>query len=611
MATKGDSFNLLGLDFQEAKTSLKQFLTSQSTLKDYNFDGSVLNTILDVLAYNTHYQAFYANMVANESFLDTASLRQSVVSHAKALGYVPSSIRASKAIVDIPAPAASDNTYLSRGTEFVGTDGDGLQYRFVLLDTVYANGADDEFQNVSIHEGSLRRVSYIYDTTRKNGYLLTIPNDKADVSTLKVRVQVSPTDTTGSTDVWTYSTSYIDLTPTSKVFFLQEKGSGIYELFFGDNFLGLKPADGSLVTIEYLETNGEIANGISTFTCQVTGLGTISTVSASSGGAAPETISRIKFLAPKYYQSQSRAVTEDDYTAKVFKEYPNTDSVVVYGGENVTPPQYGKVFIAIKPKTGLALTTEEKKSLVTTLRRNSSVITVTPEIVDPDYIEVVFDSLITYDPYITTLTPGTIKALIVSYIFNYSSTVMERFGSNLYLSKVSQGINGLDNSILSNQTTIMLRKSVNLSKLVQSKGVSIEFRNPLYHPHDGHSSVISSSAFSHIGDDGSVYESVTVEDDGNSTLNLVVLESNGDVRVVLRGIGTVDYETGSVRFNTNFKPISQNIFFVVTAQPSNKDIFVFENNILRVSRAYSDSVKVSLITQETRKQSLRGNNVGN
>ena len=187
---------------------------------------------------------------------------------------------------------------------------------------------------------------------------------------------------------------------------------------------------------------------------------------------------------------------------------------------------------------------------------------------------------------------------------------MERFGSNLYLSKVSQGINALDDSILSNQTSIMLRKSVNLSKLVESKGVSIEFKNPLYHPHDGHSSVISSSAFSHIGDDGSVYESVTVEDDGNSTLNLVVLESNGDVRVVLRGIGTVDYETGSVRFNTNFKPISQNIFFVVTAQPSNKDIFVFENNILRVSRAYSDSVKVSLITQETRKQSLRGNNGG-
>lgn len=609
-STRGESFNLLGLDFQEAKTSLKDFLSSQSTLKDYNFDGSVLNTILDVLAYNTHYQAFYANMVANESFLDTATLRQSVVSHAKALGYVPSSIKSAKAVLNISAPAASDNTYLSRGTEFIGTDGDGLQYRFVLLDTVYANGDTQTFEDVSVYEGSLRRVSYIYDSTRKSAYLLTIPNDKADVSTLKVRVQASPTDTTGSTDVWTYSTNYIDLTTTSKVFFLQEKSNGVYELFFGDNFLGKKPADGSLVTIEYLETNGEIANGISTFTCQVAGTSTVTTVSASSGGAAAETISRIKFLAPRFYQSQSRAVTEDDYTATVFKEYPNTDSVVVYGGETVTPPQYGKVFVAIKPKTGLALTTEEKKSLVTTLRRNSSVITIVPEIVDPDYTEVVFDSLITYDPSMTSLSVGTIKALVVSYVFNYSSTVLERFGSNLYLSKLIQGINGLDESILSNQTNILLRKSVNLAKLVESKGVSIEFRNPLYHPHDGHSSIVSSSPFSHVGDDGSVYDSVSVADDGNGNLNLVVLESTGTQRVVLFGIGTVDYMSGAVKFNTNFTPISQNVFFTVTVQPENKDIFVFENKVLRVNRAYADSVKVSLITQENRKQSLRGTNVG-
>ena len=188
--------------------------------------------------------------------------------------------------------------------------------------------------------------------------------------------------------------------------------------------------------------------------------------------------------------------------------------------------------------------------------------------------------------------------------------MLERFGSNLYLSKLVQGINELDDSILSNQTTILLRKSVNLTKLVESKGVSIEFRNPLYHPHDGHSPVVTSSSFSHVGDDGTVYNSVSVTDDGNGNLDLVVLESSGVQRKVLIGIGTVDYENGAVKFNTNFTPISQNIFFTITVQPDNKDIFVFENKILRVSRGYSDSVKVSLVSQENRKQSLRGTNVG-
>jgi len=601
MATRSDSFNLLGLDFQDAKASLKSYLSSQATLKDYNFDGSVLSTILDVLAYNTHYQAFYANMVANEAFLDSATLRSSVVSHAKTLGYVPSSIRASKAVLNIPAPAASDNTYLSRGTEFIGVAGDGTQYRFSLVDTVYANGDTEEFESVQIYEGTLRRISYIYDSNRKTGTLLTIPNNKADTSTVRVRVQASPTDTTGSSAVWSYTTNYINLTSTSKVFFLQEKELGIYEVFFGDNFLGAKPADGSLITIEYLETNGEAANGISSFTTAVSGLGTIETVSVSSGGASPESSSRIKFLAPRFYQSQSRAVTEDDYTAKVYKEYPNADSVVVYGGETINPPQYGKVFIAVKPISGSILTTDEKTTLVKTLRTSSSVVTIIPEIVDPDYIDLVFDSVVTYDPSATALTVGTLKALTVSYILNYSSTVLESFGANLYLSKLTQGVNNLDPSILGNQTRVKIRKSVNLSKLVAGKGVEIAFKNPMYHPHDGHVSIISSSSFSHLNEAGVVVDSVTVADNGYGKLKLIGAEGE----TVMSNIGVIDYEQGSVRFNTKFSPITSSVFFVLTAEPRNLDVFVFENKILRVNRGYSDSVKVNFITQTNRKQNLR------
>ena len=616
MATRSDSFNLLGLDFQDAKASLKSYLSSQATLKDYNFDGSVLSTILDVLAYNTHYQAFYANMVANEAFLDSATLRSSVVSHAKTLGYVPSSIRASKAVLNIPAPAASDNTYLSRGTEFIGVAGDGTQYRFSLVDTVYANGDTEAFESVQIYEGTLRRISYIYDSNRKNGTLLTIPNNKADTSTVRVRVQASPTDTTGSSDVWSYTTNYINLTSTSKVFFLQEKELGIYEVFFGDNFLGAKPADGSLITIEYLETNGEAGNGISSFTTAVSGLGTIETVSVSSGGASPESSSRIKFLAPRFYQSQSRAVTESDYVAKVYREYPNTDSVIVYGGETVTPPQYGKVFIAVKPVSGNVLSTEDKTTLVNTLKENSSVVSITPVIIDPDYIDVIVDSLVTFDPSRTTLQIGTLKALVVSYIFNYSSTTLESFGSNLYLSKLTQGINNLDTSILGNQTSLRLRKSVPVATIAAFRGLEIDFKNPLYSPHEGHTpdfspsdtreSVVTSSTFSHANMDNTLVSNVLVSDDGKGNLNLVTFDDEGMMKMVMMKIGTVDYDRGLVTLSGRFRPVANTNFISVTVKPRNQDLFVFENKILRVSRGYSDSVAVSLTTQTARKSMIRG-----
>lgn len=604
MANK-NSFNIIGLDFDEAKASLKEFLQSQDTLKDYDFDGSVLSTVLDVLAYNTHYQAFQANMVANEMFLDSAVLRPSVASHAKALGYVPSSRRASKAVLTVNASGASSTTYLSRGSEFVGIDAAGTQYRFVLLDTVYANDTDDQFQNIEVYEGTLRRMSYVYDPSKRASSYLLIPNDKIDTTTIKVRVKASATDNTGIDETWTEATSYIDLTPTSKVYFLQEKEAGMYELFFGDDFLGQQPETGSVVIVEYLETNADEANGIERFSTSVSGLGSITVESVSSGGALGESVNRVKFLAPRFYQSQSRAVTEDDYTASVIKEYPNADSVYVYGGETVTPPQYGKVFIAVKPKSGSALTTDEKSSLARTLRENRSVVTVIPEIVDPDYIDVVVDSLVTYDPSATSLGIGTLKALVVSYIYTYSATILESFGSNLYLSKMVQGINSLNGSVLSNETNIKLRKTVNLSKLVASKGFAVDFANPFYHPHDGHSTIITSSMISHRNTDGTVVNGVRVVDDGYGRLNLVSTDSDGRQVLVYTGIGAIDYAQGKVSFNTSFAPISNNPLFTITVQPQNKDVFVFENKILRVSRGYPDSVSVSLQSQVNRKQSLK------
>ena len=601
-----NSFNVVGLDFADSKESLKSYLKTQDTLKDYNFDGSVLSTILDVLAYNNHYQAFYANMVANEMFLDSAVLRPSVASHAKVLGYVPTSRRAAKAVVDVnTASALSQNSYLNRGTEFIGKDAAGTQYSFILLDTVYVNQSLTKFESVNIYEGTLRRMSYVYDPSRKSSSVLVIPNDKIDTSTIRVRVKASVSDNTGLEESWTYADSYIDLTPTSKVYFLQEKEAGMYELFFGDNFLGKQPAAGNVVIVEYLETNGDVANGVTDFSTSVSNV-TVSTVSSSSGGALEESVNRIKFLAPRFYQSQNRAVTEDDYTALVLKDYSNADSVYVYGGETITPPQYGKVFIAIKPKSGTALTNDEKNTLIRNLRKNRSVVAIVPEIIDPDYIDVVIDSIVTYDPSLTSIGEGTLKALVVAYLFSYSASSLENFGSNLYLSKIIQGINGINGSILSNQTKMKLRKTINMSKLVASKGFSIDFKNPLYHPHDGHSSsIITTSSFSHENTDGTLITDVYGEDDGYGHINLVKTDEDGMSSLVYPRIGSVDYMNGIVNFSTSFSPVIRSQLFTVTVDPQNTDVFVFENKILRISKGYSDSVTVSMQSNYIRKQNLK------
>lgn len=600
-----NNFNIVGLDFEDAKSSLKAFLQSQETLKDYDFDGSVLSTILDVLAYNTHYQSFYANMVANEMFLDSAVLRPSVVSHAKTLGYVPTSRRAAKAVLGVSAAGASESTYLSRGSEFLGTDLAGTQYRFVLLDTVYADSTTQSFKNITVHEGILRRMSYVYDSSKRNGSYLLIPNDKIDTSTIRVRVKASATDNTGMEDLWTYADSYIDLTPTSKVFFLQERETGMYELFFGDNFLGKKPDIGNIVIVEYLETNGDQANGVNRFSTSIAGLGGITVVSPSSGGSLEETVSGIKFLAPRYYQAQNRAVTESDYTAAVMKEYPNAASVYVYGGDTTEPPQYGKVFIAVKPKSGSALTTQEKTTLVSALKQKRSIVTVTPELVDPDYIDLVFDSIITVDSSKINVNLGTLKALVVAYIYTYSSTSLENFGSNFYLSKIIQGINALNASVLSNQTTVKMRKFIDLSTLRVSKGFSIDFRNPISRADYSLGGVppqLSSSEFSHKDKFGVLFNGVTAIDDGNGNINLVVVDSEGKQKIVYQNIGLIDYDAGVVSFSTKFSPLGS--VMTISVQPKNTDLFVFENKIFRVNRGYSDSVKVNIVNQTARKQSL-------
>jgi hypothetical protein len=597
-----NSLNVVGLDFNQTKSSLIAYLSSQETLKDYNFDGSILSTILDVLAYNTHYQAFYANMVANEMFLDSAVMRPSVVSHAKTIGYTPQSNRASTAVIDITPTTANTDSFLRRGAEFAGVDSEGTSYRFVLTDTVYTN-EDGIFKNIEIKEGTLRRMTYVYDATKKSTSILIIPNNKIDTTTIRVNVRASAVETTGSLDVWNLAGSFIDLTSTSKVFFLQERETGVYELYFGDNFIGVQPTVGSIITVEYLETNGDIANGITEFTTSIGGLLSPVLVSQSSGGSSEESIDRIKFVAPKFFQAGGRSVTVNDYTAAVFREYPNADSVLVYGGETVVPPQYGKVFIAVKPKSGSSLTQSEKYSLSSSLRRNSSIVTIIPEIVDADYIDIIVSSIITYKPELLSFGVGTLKALVVAELFTYSATTLESFGDNFYLSKVSENINNLDTAITSNQTKIYLRKTTDLNNLTEYKGFSIDFKNPIT---QSASDNITSSPMIHASSTGTVFSSVRITDDGFGKLNLVRTDPLTQITTTIySGIGEIYYSTGIIKFNGKFAPISignSQRFLTITVTPLNTDIFSFENKILRISRVHTDSVSISMVPYEIRKQ---------
>ena len=608
-----NNINLVGLDFEDIKQSLKTYLESQTQLKDYNFDGSVLNTILDVLAYNTHYQAFYTNMVANEMFLDSALLRPSVVSHAKQLGYTPSSIRASTAVVDIGlGNTASSDTFIARGTEFNGVNGAGTRYNFVNLETVFAESGANKFDSVSLYEGSIRRITYVYNKDTKIGSHLIIPNPNADMTTLQIRVYSSVSDNTGITDVWSLGTDYININSSSKVYFLQEKQAGIYEVYFGDGVLGQQPLTGNIVSIEYLETNGSAANGVVSFTkpndAAITSIdfhfdtATGNTTTQSSGGSDLESVSRIKFTAPKFYQTANRAVTENDYNALVYTLFPNASSVRVYGGETITPPQYGKVFVALKPIAGDALTRSEKTSLEKLLRTKYSVVTITPEIVDPEYTDLIFDTTVVYDPTNIPVSVGIMKALVSAYIYGYSSAVLERFGSSFYYSKMANGIDGIHSSIMGVFTKLKLRKIVDVSNIIASKGWYFDFKNEIYRPENGYGSVLSSNIFQHLDQNGMLYTNAFLQDDGFGVINIVIKDPNDETayRIVYPEVGSLEYDSGKVTLNSKFSPVvsTTTIFpLIVTVEPASSNINVSENQILRINKIYLDSVRVTMTAE--------------
>jgi hypothetical protein len=454
------------LDFDTIKTNLKTYLQGQSEFTDYDFEGSGLNVLLDILAYNTHYNAYYLNMVANESFLDSAILRNSVVSHAKLLSYVPQSTTSPKAIIDLTVPTESsvpDSLTLPRGFSFKTNIIDNTTYNYVLLEdaTVDKVGQDFYFKDLEIYEGQIVNYTYTYNQLSNPKGIFTIPDINADTRSLQVSVQVSSSNL--SSAVYTLSEDVLNVTGESEVFFLQEGKDQKYQIYFGNSSVGKALNDGAIVNISYLVTSGAVSNKSTSFVVSsiISGLSNyvVDVIVESSGGSDRESVESIKTNSILSYLTQNRLVTVKDYESYLLKNYPVIDSISVWGGEDEIPPVYGKVFISMKPKTNYFLSSGEKQRIIDELIKPKSMISIQSEIRDPEFLFLKLQNKVRYDKKKTFFTEEQLKNSIKTGIFNYSDTFLDKFGSTLVLSKLQDNIDAADtNSIVGSETILRLEK---------------------------------------------------------------------------------------------------------------------------------------------------------
>jgi hypothetical protein len=476
-----DRLQVTELDFDSIKTNLKNFLKQQSEFVDYDFEGSGLNVLLDILAYNTHYNSYYVNMVANESFLDTALLRNSVVSHAKKMGYTPRSTKSSKAIINVSVDSGSSNSgslTIETGQAFLSNLIDGRSYKFIALDDVTVSKTSNNFifTSLPIYEGELVSYNYTHNQSSNPTQLFVLQDANIDTSTLKVTVRPSSSNT--QITVYNKATEVINVAQTDAVYFLEEGKNGKYQIFFGDDVVGKKLPDGAIVTATYLVTSGSTPNGANNFTITSTlgGYSTISinSTSAASGGAIRETVDEIKYAAPLSLTSQNRAVTKNDYIRLIQQKYPAFEAVNVWGGEENDPPIFGKVFISAKPKLGFEVTQTEKDFVVNKIIKPISVMTVTPEVVDVDYNYLKLVSKVYYDPAKTATNSATLQTGVINTIKTYCDTELNQFNNIFKSSGMKTAIDRFSGAILSNDLDVFISKKF-LPDLINSDSYVIDF----------------------------------------------------------------------------------------------------------------------------------------
>ena len=586
MATNSKGrIEITDLDFDGVKDNFKTFLSQQSQFSDFNFEGSSMAVLMDLLAYNTHYMAFHANMLANEMFIDTSLTRASAVSHAKALGYMPSSPKASNTTVDVTVsnvPLSQKSLVMTAGTLF-STSIDGTAYNFVTTsdNTATSDTGIFTFSGVPIYEGTRVRYTYTVDSNNLEQAFI-IPSGSVDTTTLIVSVQASSSDVT--TEVYTLNTDYTTLDSTSLVYFLQEIEDGKFEVYFGDGVNGKKPIDGNIIILDYVVTSGTLADGASAFTAASTigGYSDISIVTSggsASGGGDAETVDSIKFNAPLKYAAQGRAVTPDDYKSIVPSVFTNIKSIQCWGGEDNDPPIYGKVYIAIRPNSGTSLTTTSKNSIVTSLKKYN-VASIVPEILDAEILYLVLGVTAKYNSTLTDKSKSDIRALVETTVESFNTNNLQKFDSVFRHSNLLNKIDNTDSSILSSTATVKLKRIITPTLNAITK-YTIAFNNAAYHPSESWSQTMVESTGFYL--DGNTNEQF-IEDDGSGKIRTFYLLGGTTKTITNAEAGTINYNTGEVVL-TSFNitaTTNTNATIDVTIKPNSNDVIPVRQQIVEI-----------------------------
>jgi len=579
------------LDFDGIKDNLKLFLKSQTEFSDYNFEGSGMNVLLDILAYNTHYLAYNLNFSSSEMFLDTAVLKSTISSHAKTLGYLPRSSKAPIAYLNVTInnPEDLSTATITKGTKF-SSDINNSTYSFLVNEDVTINKQNGvlEFLQLPIYEGTLVTTRYSANSNNLQQKFI-LDSDKVDISTLKVSVQNSLSDNT--TRTFTRVEDITNENSDSLIYFLQQT-SGSYEVYFGDGIVGKALDNGNIIILEYIVTNEFEANGAFEFTFSGSISGktdvTVVTSEISQGGMLPETNDSIKTNSRLNNTAKNRAVTTQDYKTILSKIYPNASSVSVWGGEDNDPPIYGKIFISIKPKNIITLNSQAKENIITDLKKYT-IASVLPEIVDYETTKVICTTSFEYDEKSTIKTNVQLENDVISKAQTYNTT-LSNFGTSFKNSVYAKNLQDADDSIVSVSNKLKIIKTF-IPTLNSSLKYTLDFNNQLFHPSASYNAdnggIVSSTGFKVSGNTNTIF----LDDDGDGNIRSYYLSASGANIIknfVNRTVGTINYVTGKIEITLNVTEVippagSTNTTTIeLTTEPDNQNIFSIRNQLVQI-----------------------------
>ena len=586
------NLNVTELDFDQIKKNLKNYLKTQSEFNDYDFEGSGLSTLLDVLAYNTHYNAMTAHFSLNEAFLDSAQIRGNIVTRAKLLGYIPRSVLSPRARINLVVNVTDETgtvpstLTLPRGTK-LSTNVDGTEFRYVVLNEQSAllvtNDATSPatrtftFNDVTVVEGTRKQLKYRVDNDIEN-QKFQLSDDDADTSTLRVLVQANEEST--AFDNYTKFESLLNVDSDSKVYYLQENANEYYEIYFGDGVTGNKPTNNNIVTLDYIFTEGSESNGANVFTIvdNVGGFSnvTITTFAAASGGTEKETNESIRFNAPLTFTSQNRAVTSDDYRAIIQKSFANISSISCWGGEDNDPPDFGKVFISIKPLVGDGLTQSEKDNITGTILKGKNVVSITPQMVDPTFTYLELDVNFKYNPNLTDRSDVELQSVVRDTISDYNFNELEKFDGVFRHSQLLRAIDNADPAIQNSSVRPYMFMNITPANNADNN-FELKFVEPFYR-NGGTVHTISSTPFVLNGE--TVFFGDTEITDSSDRKVIVYKIVNGQNVTVINNAGTVDHTKGIITLN-NFKPDTTDAIRI-TVTPNSLDLAPLRNQLISI-----------------------------